>query len=286
MIVLVLLANTVYALAAAPTLHWDIVGRYLFDHRVLDGLVATLALSVIAMVVGIVLGAIVAVMRLSANPVVSGASWLYVWFFRGTPVYVQIIFWSNISLLFPKISLGIPFGGPSLWQSDVNHVVTPFVAAILALGLNETAYMAEIVRAGILSVDAGQTEAGQALGMTRLQVMRRVILPQSMRVIVPPTGNEVISMLKTTSLVSVIPFTELLYSVQLIYAVNYRTLELLIVASIWYLLVTSILTAIQFYIERHFAKGQSRALPPTPLQRLRRVLIPQHAQVPVVETNT
>ncbi|HSB39746.1 MAG TPA: amino acid ABC transporter permease, partial [Gaiellaceae bacterium] len=243
--------------------------------RVLRGLVVTLELTALSMAIGIVLGTVLAVMRLSPNPLVSGASWTYIWLFRGTPVLVQILFWGYISALYPQFSLGIPFG-PQFAHFSANSVITPFVAGMLALGLNEGAYMAEIVRAGIISVEEGQTEAAQSLGMTRLLTMRRIVLPQAMRVIVPPTGNETISMLKTTSLVSVIAVTELLYSVQLIYAVNYRTIPLLIVASIWYLIVTSILSFGQYYVERYFGRGATRELPETPLQRLRRNLRVRH----------
>ena len=196
----------------------------------------TLELTVLAMPIGIVLGVVLALMRLSPNPLLSSASWFYIWLFRGTPVLVQILFWFYIAALFPTIDLGVPFG-PSFIHLDGNTLITPFVAGMLGLGLNEGAYMSEIVRAGIISVDEGQTDAAHALGMTRLQTMRRIVLPQAMRVIIPPTGNETISMLKTTSLVSVIAVTELLYSVQLIYARNYQTIPLLIVASIWYLVV-------------------------------------------------
>jgi polar amino acid transport system permease protein len=224
-------------------------------------------------------------MRQSPNPLVSGASWVYVWFFRGTPVLVQLLFWNFVSALYPRISLGIPFG-PAFVHVDANALITPFAAAILGLGLNEAAYMAEIVRAGIISVEEGQTDAAQALGMTRLQTMRRIVLPQAMRVIVPPTGNETISMLKTSSLVSVIAYTELLYSVQLIYAVNYRTIPLLIVASIWYLIVTTVLSIAQYYVERYFGRGSARALPETPLQRLRRNLFTfRHSQVEVPQAS-
>src|SRR4029078_137131 len=175
-------------------------------------------------------------------------------------------------------SVGIPFG-PTFFHFGATSVITPFVAGLLGLGLNEAAYMAYIVRAGIISVDEGQTEAAQSLGMTRLQTIRRIVLPQAMRVIVPPTGNETISMLKTTSLVSVIAVTELLYSVQLIYAVNYRTIPLLIVASIWDLIVTTVLSFGQYYLERYFARGAARELPPTPLQRLRRSLSIPHGKL-------
>jgi polar amino acid transport system permease protein len=263
--VLLLSLAALYSITTNPRFEWSIVWEFFFSFRVLDGLVLTLELTVIAMVIGIVLGVVLAVMRLSPNPLVAGASWFYIWFFRGTPVLVQIIFWFNITALYPVIG----WGGFTL---NANALVTPFVAAILALGLNEAAYMTEIVRAGILSVDEGQTEAASALGMSRLLTMRR-ILPQAMRVIIPPTGNETISMLKTTSLVSVIAVTELLYSVQLIYSVNYRTIPLLLVACIWYLMVTTLLSIGQFYIERHFGRGASRSLPATPLQKVRGFLV-------------
>ena len=226
-------------------------------HEVIHGLLVTLELTVIAMAIGIVLGVVLAVMRLSPNPLVSGGGWTYIWFFRGTPVLVQLLFWNFISALYPTIDLGIPFG-PAFIHADANKLITPFVAAILGLGLNEGAYMSEIVRAGIISVDEGQTEAASALGMTRLQTMRRIVLPQAMRVIIPPTGNETISMLKTSSLVSVIAYSELLYSVQLIYAVNYKQIPLLIVASIWYLIVTTVLSIGQYYIERRFGRGTTQ----------------------------
>jgi polar amino acid transport system permease protein len=261
------------SIATNPRFQWGVVGDYFFSSRVLHGLVVTLELTAISMAIGIVLGTLLAVMRLSPNPLVAGTSWLYIWLFRGTPVLVQILFWSFISALYPHLSLGIPFG-PQFADFSANSVITPFIAGVLALGLNEAAYMAEIVRAGIISVEEGQTEAAQALGMSRLKTMRRIVLPQAMRVIIPPTGNETISMLKTTSLVSVIATTELLYSVQLIYAVNYRTIPLLIVASMWYLIVTTLLTVGQYYIERHFGRGVGRSLPQTPLQRLRRYLMP------------
>lgn len=230
------------------------------------------------MVVGIALGVLLAVMRLSPNPLVSSASAFYIWFFRGTPVLVQILFWNYISALYPQISLGIPFG-PALLHGDANALISPFTAAILGLGLNQAAYQAEIVRAGILSVDAGQTDAAQALGMTRLLTMRRIVLPQAMRVIVPPTGNEVISMLKTSSIVSVIAYPELLYSAQLIYSVNFKTIPLLVVVCVWYIAVTSVLSVGQFYVERRFGRSAASEPPPTPLQRLRRNLVRGHATV-------
>jgi polar amino acid transport system permease protein len=256
-IIVVIAVAVVNSITTNPRFEWSVVGHYLFDQRVLEGLRVTLELTVIAMVAGIVLGVVLAVMRLSPNKLVSGASWLYIWFFRGTPVLVQIIFWYFISALYPRIDLGIPFG-PALIHANANTLIKPFTAAILALGLNEGAYMSEIVRAGIISVDEGQADAARSLGMTRLQAMRRIVLPQAMRVIIPPTGNETISMLKTTSLVSVIAVGDLLYAVQAIYAVNFKTIPLLIVASIWYLVCTSVLYVGQYYLERYYGRGSSR----------------------------
>ncbi|HKD33368.1 MAG TPA: amino acid ABC transporter permease [Gaiellaceae bacterium] len=263
------------SMASNKRFEWGVVGHWFFSSRILHGLVITLELTATAMAIGIALGVLLAVMRLSPNPLVSGASWVYIWLFRGTPVLVQILLWYNIAALYPRFSLGIPFG-PTFAHFNAASVITPFVAAMLALGLNEGAYMAEIVRAGIISVPEGQTHAAQSLGMTRLVTMRRIVLPQAMRVIIPPTGNETISMLKTSSLASVIAVPELLYSAQLIYAVNYRTIQLLIVASLWYLIVTTVLTIGQYYVERHFGRGATRDLPPTPLQRFRRNLRLRH----------
>ncbi|HXO07324.1 MAG TPA: amino acid ABC transporter permease [Solirubrobacteraceae bacterium] len=258
-IVLVIAASIIRAVIIDKGFEWHVVGHYLFDPRILRGAWTTIYLTFLAMVIGIALGVIAAVMRLSPNPIVSSASWLYIWFFRGTPLLVQVLFWYNIASLFNVISLGVPFGGPALIHESANSLITPFVAALLALGLNEGAYMAEIVRAGIISVDEGQVQASQSLGMSRLQTMRLIVLPQALRVIIPPTGNETISMLKNTSLLYVAAFTELLYSVTQIYNVNFQTIPLLIVASIWYLAMTSVLYVGQYFIERRYGRGFSRA---------------------------
>ena len=258
---------------------WAAVGHYLFNTLIFKGILVTLELTVLAMAVGIVLGVILAVMRLSPNPVMSWVSWLYIWFFRGTPVLVQIFFWFNLNLVLKSIDIGIPF--TSFWlHANTNTLIPPFMAALLGLGFNEAAYMAEIVRAGIISVEHGQTEAAQALGMNRGLVMRRIVLPQAMRVIIPPTGNETISMLKTTSLAFTASVTELFTRQQQIATATYDVLELLIVASIWYLVMTSILTVGQYYIERHFARGSLRGMPLTPFQRFRRMLFTFHAPPP------
>ena len=256
-IVLVIAVAIGRSVVTNPHFEWHEVGNYLFDTRVLEGLVLTIELTAIAMVIGIALGVLLAIMRLSPNPLLSGGSWLYIWFFRSTPVLVQLIFWYYISALYPKLGLGIPFG-PAFVHPNVNTLITAFRAAILGLGLNEGAYMAEIVRAGIISVDEGQTDAAQSLGMTRTQTMRFIVLPQAMRVIIPPTGNETISMLKTTSLASVISVSELLFAAQGIYSANFKVIPLLIVISIWYAVCTSVLYVGQSYLERYYGRGRSR----------------------------
>ncbi len=249
---------------------WDIVGRYFTSSEILRGLLVTLELTVLAMAIGIVFGVIIAVMRLSPNRLLSGSAWTYTWFFRGTPVLVQLTVWYYISILYPHLSFGIPFTHLYLWRFSTTTVFTAFTAALVGLGFNEAAYMSEIARAGLLAVDEGQTEAAMSIGMTRRQSLRYVVLPQAMRVIIPPTGNEVISMLKTTSLASTIGVVELLGAATNIFAANYLIMPLLITASLWYLVVTTVLSIGQFYLERYFAKGALRTPPPTPLQRLRR----------------
>jgi polar amino acid transport system permease protein len=256
-----------------PRWQWGVVGHYFFSSQILHGLEHTLLLTVVCMAIGVVGGTLLAVMRLSPNPVVSGTSWLYIWFFRGTPVLLQIFFWYFMAYLYPKLTIGIPFTHVTFVHITTTNVIGKFTAALLGLGLNEAAYMAEIVRAGIISVDEGQLEAASALGMRRLLIMRRIVLPQAMRVIIPPTGNETISMLKTTSLAYAIAYVELLYAAQLIYSANYETIPLLLTVALWYLLVTSVLYVGQYYIERYYARGSSRNLPPTPRQRLLVTLI-------------
>jgi polar amino acid transport system permease protein len=281
-IVAILSAAIIKSIVSNPRFGWGDVNSYLFDHRILDGVRITLELTVVAMIIGIALGVILALMRLSPNYLLSGASWIYIWLFRGTPVLVQILFWYFIAALYPTIDLGIPFG-PSLIHLDANSLITKFVAGMLALGLNEGAYMSEIVRAGIISVDEGQTDAAHALGMTRLQTMRRIVLPQAMRVIIPPTGNETISMLKTTSLVAFIALGDLLTQARNIYSENYKTIQLLIVASIWYLAMTSVLSVGQYYLERYYGRGSTREQSLTLLQRIRQNITRGHVGPETIE---
>jgi polar amino acid transport system permease protein len=274
-IVLIIAAALIRSAVTNDRFEWNVVGDYLFDTRILNGLVKTLELTVLGMGIGIVLGVILALMRLSGNPLLSSASWVYIWFFRGTPLLVQILIFFNIAALYPTIDLGIPFG-PSFIHLNGTTLITPFFAGMLALGLNEGAYMSEIVRAGIISVDEGQFDAAKAVGMTQGQTMRRVVLPQAMRVIIPPTGNETISMLKNSSLVYVIAVSELLYSATLIYSVNYKTIPLLIVVSIWYLAATTVLSIGQYYLERHYGRGGPGAQAEPLLHRLFRGIAARH----------
>jgi polar amino acid transport system permease protein len=253
-LILIIAAATVNSVARNKGFEWGTVGKYFFSSPIMHGLLRTLELTALSSIVGFVGGTILAVMRLSGGGIASGASQLYVWFFRGTPLLVQIIFWFNLGALYRTISFGVPWG-PTFWSADSNSIITPFTAAILGLGLNAAAYMSETVRAGIQSIHHGQTEAAHALGLTKVQTLFHILLPQAMRVIVPPAANEVISMLKYSSMVSVIAVPELLYSAQIIYARTFETIPLLVVASLWYLIVTTILTIAQHYIEKHFAKG-------------------------------
>ncbi len=258
-VLLLLLALFVIDAAQREAYGWDNFAKYIFDRRISQAALNTLLLTVYSMVIAIVLGVVLSVMRLSDNPVVKGVAWLYLWIFRGTPVYVQLAFWGLIATIYSSIDIGIPFMEP--WLSfPTKNVIDVFWLAVIGLALNEAAYMAEIVRAGILSVDKGQEEAATALGMGWLLTMRRVVLPQAMRIIIPPTGNEVISMLKTTSLVAAVPFSFDLYGRARDIAVEiFDPVPLLLVASAWYLLFTSILMIGQYFLERRFSRGVGQA---------------------------
>ncbi|KAB2790796.1 MULTISPECIES: amino acid ABC transporter permease [Hyphomicrobiales] len=252
-------------IAANPNFGWAVVGEYLFDARILSGLSLTLWLTLVTMAIGVVLGTVFAILAMTDNVVISTVANAYIWFFRGTPVLVQLIFWYNLGALFPALSLGIPF--TSLWVSiPTNTLISPVTAAVLGLGLNEGAYMSEIIRSGLMSVDPGQRQAAKSLGMTSGKALWRIVLPQAMPVIIPPTGNQTIGMLKTSSLVSVISLADLLYSAQTIYSRNFQTIPLLIVACLWYLAATTILSAVQMRIERHFSRSTVTAI--TPVGRL------------------
>jgi len=258
----------IYGAATNSAYQWSTYRQYLFDKRIGTGVWVTIQLTVYAMLLGVVLGVVLAVMRLSPNPVLKSTAWTYLWIFRGTPIYVQLVFWGLFASIYKTLDLGIPFV-QQFAHFHIQSLNAAFFFAFLGLGLNEAAYMAEIVRAGIMSVNEGQTEAATALGMSWSLTMRRIVLPQAMRVIIPPTGNELISMLKTTSLVIAVPLTSDLYSqARQISGVNFRPVPLLLVASTWYLVVTSILMVGQFYVERHYARGSSRTLTDRQLRAL------------------
>lgn len=267
-LILALVGLFVYGAATNPAYRWDVYWQYLRDTRIAAGAVVTLELTVLAMVIAVVLGTTLAVMRLSPNPVLRATAWVYLWIFRGTPVYVQLVFWGLVPSLYQHVALGVPFG-PRLFELDVQSLQAAFAFAVIGLGLNEAAYMAEIVRAGINSVGEGQREASIALGMSWSQTMRRTVLPQAMRVIIPPTGNELISMLKTTALVTAIPLsTDLFGRARDIYGVNFLPIPLLLVTATWYLAITSVLMIGQYYLEKHYSRGISRQLTAKQLQEL------------------
>ncbi|MFI6859817.1 amino acid ABC transporter permease [Streptomyces sp. NPDC050421] len=260
------LVAIIYAFSQGK-INWGAVPDYFFDDRIIKGVGQTLLLTVLSMVIGVGGGILLAVMRLSKNPVTSSIAWSYIWFFRGTPVLVQLFVWFNLGLVFEYINLGPVY--KDYWSS----FMTPLLTALLGLGLNEAAYMAEICRAGLLSVDEGQTEASHALGMSHGKTLRRVVIPQAMRVIVPPTGNEVINMLKTTSLVAAVQFYELFKYAQDIGQASGAPVEMYFLAAAWYLVMTSVLSVGQYYLERYYARGSSRSLPPTPMQKIRANLL-------------
>ncbi|MFF0189049.1 amino acid ABC transporter permease [Streptomyces sp. NPDC005244] len=267
-VALLALAGLVGSLAKNRNLHWNIVGDYLFAPLIFDGLTTTLWLTAAAMAVGLGMGTMIAVMRLSTSPVLYGLATLFVWIFRGTPLLVQIIFWGYAAALYKYVKIGVPFTGITFFQTETNSLLTPAIAALLALGLNEAAYASEIVRAGIQSVDPGQAEAAHSLGMRPALTTRRIVLPQAMRVIIPPMGNETINMLKMTALVSVISAHDLMSNIQDVYAQNYQVIPMLVVASIWYLILVTLLSVPQTWLERRYGRGTARAGHASPLSRM------------------
>lgn len=260
------------SLWANPNIDHRTISSYLFHPRILGGVGLTLMLTVVSMVVSTILGVLLAVMRLSKNPVMNAFAWFYVWVFRGTPLLIQVVFWGYLGLLYAQISLGVPFTDFTVFSVDTNTLVPAFTAGLLAMTLNQAAYSAEIIRGGMLSVDTGQHEAASSLGMSPAFTLFKVVLPQAMRVIIPPMGNETISMLKNTSLLSVIAVLELYTVATHISSQNLRQVELLVVVSCWYLFLTSVLSVPQYYMERHYGRGNARQQSPTPLGRIRAAL--------------
>ncbi|MEU6236016.1 amino acid ABC transporter permease [Kitasatospora sp. NPDC047058] len=265
---LVLVAQFLHGLATNPGWDWPTFRAFLTTGVVLKAVGVTLQLTCYGTVLGFALGAVVAALRLSASPILQTIAWTYTWAFRSIPLIVQLVFWFNLSYLYKHLGIGLPFG-PAFFSFDTNGILGATGAAVLGLALHQAAYAAEIIRAGVLSVDAGQTEAAAALGIPRLRQARRIILPQAMRAILPNAANEVISLFKGTSIVYVMAIGELFYQVQVIYGRTGRVVPLLMVATAWYILLTTLLSVLQYYVERHFARGSLRTPPPTPVQRLR-----------------
>lgn len=263
---LVLVAQFVHGLATNPGWDWATFARYFTAQSVLSALVVTIELTVWGTVLGFGLGVLLAVGRLSRNPVLQVISWVYTWAFRSIPLIVQLLFWFNIAYLYRTLSLGVPFG-PSFFEFEVTGVISGFTAAVIGLALHQAAYSAEIIRAGIISVDHGQIEAAQALGIPRRRQFFKIVLPQAMRSILPNAANEVISLFKGTSIVSTMAIAELFYQVQVVFGRNGRVVPLLMVATVWYIVLTTALSIVQYYVERHYARGSSRALPLTPWQK-------------------
>lgn len=268
LVVLVLLAMALNALVTNPAWDWPVVAQYLLYETVLRSVWVTLQLTALGIVLGFLLGTVLALMRLSSSPLLQSVAWGYIWLFRSVPLILQLLFWFNLALLYDRISFGVPFG-PAFYDMATMDLIGPMTAATLGLALHQAAYSAEIVRSGLLSVDQGQLEAATALGIPRWRQIWRIQLPQAMRTIIPTAGNEIIGMVKGTSVVYIMAIPELFYQVQVIYARNGRVIALLLVAAIWYLALTTVLSIIQYYVERYFARGAVRVQPPTPLQRLR-----------------
>ncbi|MFG1621856.1 amino acid ABC transporter permease [Kribbella sp. NPDC049227] len=268
-VVLVLLAMFVHGLVTNPGWDWPTFFQFFTTRTIFSALWVTVQLTVYGTVLGFALGAVIATMRLSGSPFLQVVAWGYIWAFRSIPLIVQLLFWFNIAYLYQELSLGIPFG-PEFVRFSTNNLFGPLGAAVLGLALHQAAYAAEIIRGGIISVDAGQVEAAAALGIPRSRQFFRIVLPQAMRSILPNGANEVISLFKGTSIVSVMAIPELFYQVQVIYGRNSRVVPLLMVATVWYIVLTTLLSIVQFYVERHFARGTARELPPTPVQRVRR----------------
>ena len=268
-VLLILFVALITSLWTNPNVQHDIVSEFFLDGRIFKGVWMTIAITALSMVIGTILAVVFAVMRMSANPILRTFAWLYVWFFRGTPLLVQIVFWGYLGLLYSQISAGIPFTDIEFFSINTNTLVPAFVGGVIALSLNEGAYAAEIVRAGMLSIDGGQREAAYSLGMSPGYTLRRIILPQAMKVIIPPMGNETISMLKSTSLLVIVAVPELYTAATQISSNNLAQIELLVVASAWYLIMTSILSVPQYYLERRYGRGAQRELPPTPVQQLK-----------------
>lgn len=267
-IVAVLLAQLIHAAATNKALEWSTFAEYVFDPTILDAVVMTLKLTFLAAFFGFIGGIVLAAMRLSRSPLLRAVSWTYVWIFRSVPLIVQILLWGNIAILYRQLTVGVPFG-PSFAELTTRDLFSPFLAAVIGLSICEAAYAAEVVRGGILSVDGGQHEAADALGIPHFRQFHRIVFPQAMRSIMPAAANQLIGLVKSTSIVYVLAIGELFYQVTVIYGRTTRVIPLLTVATFWYVVMTTVLSIVQYYVERHYARGAVRTLPPTPFQRLR-----------------
>ncbi|MPY56819.1 amino acid ABC transporter permease [Streptomyces spongiae] len=267
--VIVLVAQFAHGLITNPVWEWQVFSDYVLSETIVKAVGVTLQLTAYATVLGFLLGTVLAFMRLSHSPVLQTVSWTYIWIFRSIPMIVQLVFWFNLSALYDRLGVGIPFG-PVFWSVDSNSLIGTMGAALIGLSLHQAAYAAEIVRGGVIAVDHGQLEAAAALGIPKLRQIRRIVLPQAMRAILPTAGNEIIGLLKGTSVVYVMAIGELFYQVQVIYGRNGRVIPLLMVATAWYVVLTSLLSIAQYYVERRYARGANRTPPPTPVQRARR----------------
>ncbi|GGN68989.1 putative amino acid ABC transporter, permease protein [Actinoplanes lobatus] len=269
-LVLVLLAQFVHGLATNPGWDWPAFFGYFLEESIVEALLLTVELTLAGAVLGFLGGIPLAAMRLSPNPVLSAVSWTFIWVFRSVPLLVQLLFWANLGYLYETLQVGVPFG-PG-WSFPTVNLISSFGAALLGLALHEAAYAGEVIRAGLLSVDQGQHEAAAALGIPKWRQFYRIVLPQAMRAILPNAANLLISLLKSTSMVYILAIGELFYQVQVIYGRNGRVVPLLMVATVWYVILTALLSILQYYTERHFARGAVRVLPPTPFQRLKAAL--------------
>ncbi|MGB4779379.1 amino acid ABC transporter permease [Microbacterium sp.] len=279
-IVVFVVAQFAWSLVTNGRYEWDVFAHYFFSEPVLQGLGLTLAFTAITTVIGFAIGTLLALARLSRSPLLNSAAWIYIWFFRSVPLVVQLVVWYNLGYLYPTLGLGTPFT-TDFWivEFPTVQLISAFAAGVLGLSLHQAAYSAEIIRGGLLSVDQGQTEASAALGLPPSRRLGRIILPQAARTIIPNASNEIIGLVKGTSVLFIIAVPELFYAVQVIYNRNSRVIPLLLVAVVWYTIITTILSIGQYYIERYYARGSVRVLPPTPIQQAKHWIAVQWARL-------
>ncbi|MEW1957911.1 amino acid ABC transporter permease [Kineococcus sp. NPDC059986] len=269
------------ALVTNPAWEWPTVGQFLFSATILQSLWLTVQLTIVGTAIGLVLGTVLALLRMSKNPLLQGVSFAYISVFRSVPLILQLLFWFNLAILYKTIGFGVPFG-PQFWTFSTQNLIAPLTAAFLGLGLHQAAYFAEIVRSGFLAIDPGQREAAAALGIPQFRQFWRIQLPQALRIIVPTTGNEVIGLLKGTSVVYIMALPELFYQVQVVYNRTGRVIPLLLVAAIWYFVLTTVLSVVQWFVERHYGRGSDRHQAELPLLKLARTVLAARARRPEV----